>query len=88
MSDAAFEVYLAWSDKRLRVEPGTTVLAALHAAGFPVETGCQTGGCGACVLPYVEGDLIHKDACLSVADRTRYFCPCVSRAGSRIVLAL
>lgn len=88
MRDGAFEIYLAWSNQSLRVEPGTTALAALHAAGVPVETGCQTGGCGLCVLPYVEGDLIHKDACLSAADRTHYFCPCVSRAESRIVLAL
>jgi len=40
------------------------------------------------VLAYVEGDLIHKDTCLSVADRAHYFCPCVSRARSRIVLPL
>jgi hypothetical protein len=55
---------------------------------LPVEPGCQTGGCGSCVLAYVEGDLIHKDTCLSATDRARYFCPCVSRARSRIVLAL
>ena len=52
-----------------------------------VEPGCQTGGCGMCVTAYVEGDIIHKDGCLSVFDRERYFCPCVSRARTRIVLA-
>jgi vanillate O-demethylase ferredoxin subunit len=84
----AFEIYLAWSGTRLHVEPGTSVLAVLLAAGIPVETGCQTGGCGSCVLAYVEGDVIHKDSCLSEADRAHYFCPCVSRAETRIVLAL
>lgn len=88
MPDGAFEIYLAWSDKRLRVQPGTTALAVLLAAGVPVETGCQTGGCGSCVLAYVEGDVIHKDTCLSPSDRCRYFCPCVSRAETRLVLAL
>jgi hypothetical protein len=34
-----------------------------------------------------RGDIIHKDGCLSVSDRERYFCPCVSRAWTRIVLA-
>jgi ferredoxin len=63
-------------------------VAVLLAAGVAVETGCQTGGCGSCVLAYVEGDLIHKDSCLSAADRARYFCPCVSRARTRVVLAL
>jgi vanillate O-demethylase ferredoxin subunit len=88
MSDGGFEIYLAWSDRCVRVELNTTALAALLAAGIPVETGCQTGGCGSCVLAFVEGDLIHKDTCLSAADRARYFCPCVSRAETRIVLAL
>lgn len=86
MSNAAFEIYLAWSDRCLRVEPDTTALAALLAAGVPVETGCQTGGCASCALAYVEGDVIHKDTCLSLADRAHYFCPCVSRARTRIVL--
>jgi ferredoxin len=88
MLGAAFDIYLAWSDRNVRVHADTTALAALLAAGVPVEPGCQTGGCGSCTLAYVEGDIIHKDACLSVADRARYFCPCVSRAATRIVLAL
>jgi ferredoxin len=88
MQGDAFEIYLAWSDRRLRVGPDATALGALLEAGLPVEPGCQTGGCGSCVLAYVEGDLIHKDTCLSATDRARYFCPCVSRARSRIVLAL
>jgi len=57
MSNATFEIYLAWSDKSLWVSADTTILAALLAAGVPVEPGCQTGGCGSCVLAYVEGDL-------------------------------
>jgi vanillate O-demethylase ferredoxin subunit len=88
MPDTAFEIYLAWSGRRLRVDQSATALGVLLAAGVPVETGCQTGGCGSCVLAYVEGDLIHKDTCLSAADRAQYFCPCVSRARTRIVLAL
>jgi hypothetical protein len=52
----------------------------------PVELGCQTGGY-MCATAYVEGDIIHKDGRLSVCDRERYFCPCVSRAKTRIVLA-
>jgi ferredoxin len=88
MQGDTFEIYLAWSDRHVRVGPDSTALGALLEAGLPVEPGCQTGGCGACVLAYVEGDLIHKDTCLSAADRARYFCPCVSRARSRIVLAL
>lgn len=83
----AFEIYLAWSDVTLTVGPAQSVLEVLLAAGLPIEPGCQTGGCGACVTAYVEGDVIHKDACLDEAARQRSFCPCVSRAKTRIVLA-
>lgn len=83
-----FEILLAWSDVTLRVGPDETALQVLIAAGQPVEPGCQTGGCGQCATPYVEGDVVHKDVCLTPDDRARYFCPCVSRARTRIVLAL
>jgi vanillate monooxygenase ferredoxin subunit len=88
MQNAAFDIYLACSERRLSVDADTTALTVLVAAGVFVEPGCKTGGCGSCVLAYVEGDLIHKDFCLSAVERARYFCPCVSRAGRRIVLAL
>jgi len=87
-TNAAFEIYLAWSDQRLTVGPEQTALEVLMAAGVPIEPGCMTGGCGECMTAYVEGDVVHKDTCLNAADRLRYFCPCVSRATSQIVLAL
>lgn len=84
----SFEIVLAWSDRTLVVGPGDSALAVLVAAGVPVEPGCQTGGCGACATRYVEGDVIHKDTCLAADERATTFCPCVSRALTRIVLAL
>ena len=82
----AFEILLAWSDTTITVAPDQTALAALLEAGVPVEPGCMTGGCGACATAYVEGDVIHKDTCLSAGDRPRLFCPCVSRASGVLVL--
>lgn len=82
----AFAIVLAWSEVTLAVSPGETALQVMLAAGLPIEPGCGTGGCGTCVTEYVEGDIVHKDACLSPSDRARYFCPCVSRATTRIVL--
>ena len=83
----SFEIYLAWTDVTLTVGPTQSALQVLIDAGLPVEPGCQTGGCGTCAMDYVEGDVIHKDSCLTEADRQRSFCPCVSRAKTRIVLA-
>ena len=89
MSSAGrFEIYLAWSEATLVVEASETALAKMLAAGIPVEAGCETGGCGTCATVYVEGDIVHKDTCLTKEDRAHLFCPCVSRARTRIVLAL
>lgn len=82
----AFEIHLVWSEKVLLVGPNQTALEVLVAAGVPVEPGCTLGGCGMCMTEYVEGDVIHKDSILSVEDRRRYFCPCVSRAKSQIYI--
>jgi ferredoxin len=87
-TDGSFEVHLAWSDKVLVVEADQNALAVLLAAGQFIEPGCMTGGCGECAMSYVEGDVVHWDTCLNEADRSRYFCPCVSRAKTRSVLAL
>lgn len=81
-----FQIYLVWSDRHLNVAAEQTALEVLLAAGVPVELGCQVGGCGDCATKYVEGDILHQDACLTPDDRKRYFCPCVSRAVTRIVL--
>lgn len=85
--DGTFEIWLAWSERTIVVAPGTSTLDALSDAGVHVERGCLSGACGECAMPYVEGDLVHKDSCLSLDERVRNFCPCVSRARSRIVLA-
>jgi vanillate O-demethylase ferredoxin subunit len=84
---ANFEIYLAWSDRTLKVEAGQSALQVLLEAGVAISPGCLTGGCGECATAYIEGDIIHKDSCLNIADRQRLFCPCVSRARTRIVIA-
>ena len=83
-----FEIYLAWSDQTLMVAPEQSALQVLLEAGIAIQPGCLSGACGECVTEYVEGDVIHKDSCLGEDDRQHNFCPCVSRAKSRIVLAL
>ena len=83
----SFEIWLVWSERTLVVASGQTALEVLVGAGFPIEPGCQTGGCGMCATEYVEGDVIHKDGCLNAAERAHLFCPCVSRAATRVVIA-
>lgn len=83
---SGFEIWLVWSDRRITVADGQSAMDMLIAAGVPVEPGCRIGSCGGCVTPYVEGDLIHKDSCLSTDEREHHFCPCVSRARGMLVL--
>ncbi|MBU2531122.1 MAG: 2Fe-2S iron-sulfur cluster binding domain-containing protein [Alphaproteobacteria bacterium] len=82
----AFDIWLVWSDVRLTVPADRSALAVLIEAGVAVEPGCLTGGCGECATEYVEGDVDHKDTCLSDDDRKRIFCPCVSRANGTLAL--
>jgi ferredoxin len=84
----AFEIVLAWSDRSVTVSAGEAALDALLAAGLAIPVGCRVGTCGLCATDYVEGDVQHRDACLSASERTHQWCPCVSRAGSRIVVPL
>lgn len=81
-----FEILLVWSETTLEVASDQSALAVLVAAGVPIEPGCMTGGCGECATRFVEGDITHKDACLSTTDRETLFCPCVSRAKGLLVL--
>lgn len=87
VTNRPFEIYLAWSERVLDVGADQSALDVLQAAGLPIEPGCMTGGCGECRTAYVQGDIVHMDTCLSEGERQHYFCPCVSRAMTRIVLA-
>lgn len=86
IGNSAFEIWLVWSDRRLSVPAEKSALDVLLEAGIPIEPGCRTGGCGECATTYVEGDIVHKDSCLTEADRERLFCPCVSRARGTLAL--
>lgn len=66
---AKFEIWLVWSDRRLKVDPGMSALDVLLLAGVPIEPGGRTLACGECATDYIEGDVIHKDACVSGKER-------------------
>ena len=83
-----FRILLVWSEQTLSVATHQTALDALTAAGVPVEPGCLTGTCGTCATRFVDGDILHKDSCLTQTDRETLFCPCVSRARGTLVLPL
>ena len=89
--DQAFELVLARSSLRTRVEPGEPVLDAMGRLGVDHPFSCREGLCGACECACIDGEPDHRDQFLDAAARAegRRFLPCVSRArGERLTLDL
>lgn len=88
--DAAFEVELNRSGRRLQVPADRTLLQVLEDAGADVLYDCRSGYCGLCSTPVVRGEIDHRDTYLSQADRARgtVMQVCVSRARGCLVLDL
>ncbi|MCR9159857.1 MAG: fatty acid desaturase [Nannocystaceae bacterium] len=84
-----FELELRRSKVRLPVAADETILDALRTRGIEVPTACLQGVCGRCVTPVLEGEVEHRDAVLTPAQRCEQMCLCVSRAREqRLVLDL
>lgn len=86
-----FTLELARSGRTLTVGPHTSILEALRGAGLRPLFDCGRGECGLCVLPVCasDGPLLHRDRCLSPAQRAAAdrLCVCVSRTqGTHLTL--
>lgn len=92
-STEPFEVELVRTGTTIPVESGTTVLEAVESAGVRVLSSCRVGLCGTCETRVISGDIEHRDAVLTDADRDAgdVMLVCVSRAAAgcpRLVLDL
>jgi ferredoxin-NADP reductase len=76
--DRPLQVQLALSGISLRVEPGTSILQAMLDNGVWANYACRRGECGSCYVEVSQGDVEHRDVCLSDAQRQAGMCPCVS----------
>lgn len=77
----AFSVQLARSGRQINVSANETMLDALLNADIAVPYSCTTGECKTCAMSLLEGEVIHRDNCLTTHEKDRgLFCPCVSRA--------
>ncbi|MGE2836871.1 PDR/VanB family oxidoreductase [Mycobacterium sp. SMC-4] len=83
------EVELAQQGVTLTVPADQTVLEAIEAHGVDVMSSCQSGMCGTCETPVLDGIPEHRDDVLTHEERERNDCMmiCVSRSRSdRLVL--
>ncbi|MBO9532199.1 MAG: oxidoreductase [Solirubrobacteraceae bacterium] len=86
-----FEVDLLLSGQVVTVTPDTTVLEACRGAGALVLSSCETGTCGTCETPVLEGAIDHRDSVLTADEQAAgdRMMICVSRAaGPRLTLEL
>lgn len=87
----AFEVDLLLSGQVVTVEPGQSILEAARGIGALVLSSCETGTCGTCETPVLEGAIEHRDSVLTADEQAAgdRMMICVSRAACpRITLEL
>jgi len=77
-------VILARQGKRIAVAVDQSILDAVLDAGVPALASCRTGICGTCRAKVIDGEVEHRDAALTDAERNEagLMCICVSRATS------
>lgn len=75
-----FELVLARSQLRLRVEPGESMADVLQLAGVAIDTLCEQGACGTCVTRWLDGAPEHRDSCLSAEEQRTHVAVCCARS--------
>lgn len=85
--NTAFEVEL--DGERYSVPPERSIVEVLNDAGVEIDTSCQEGICGTCIMTVVAGEVEHRDNVLTREEREsgELITTCVSRAvGPRLVI--
>ncbi len=81
--EIGFEVVAQASGKRVRVEPGQTILQALRSIGVKVQASCEEGVCGTCLCNVLEGEPDHRDAYLTDEEKQANDQMLVCRSGAK-----
>jgi vanillate O-demethylase ferredoxin subunit len=84
-SEASFDLTLARSGRTLSIPADKTIVDVLRDAGVEVETSCEQGVCGTCVVRVLEGVPDHQDCFLTAQEKARGDCMavCVSRSRTK-----
>ncbi|WP_413618351.1 PDR/VanB family oxidoreductase [Gluconacetobacter sacchari] len=81
-----FIVDLPRSRHVLHVPSDRTMLEVLLGDGVDIDYACEAGVCRSCIVDVIEGEIIHRDQCLTNEERRTLMTPCVSRGRGRIVI--
>lgn len=69
VNGGGFDVVLAKSGRRIRVEENQSILHALRVAGVDAPHSCEQGICGVCETRVLDGVPDHRDSLLSEQER-------------------
>lgn len=84
-----FRIRIAGTGDTFDVPSDKSILNILTENGYAVESYCTSGLCGTCRVPYLEGEVDHRDLILSDEEKAEYLTTCISRCHSEeIVLDL
>jgi vanillate O-demethylase ferredoxin subunit len=84
----SFDVQLARSGKTFTIPADRTIVDVLREHGNDIETSCEQGVCGTCVVKVLEGCPDHRDCFLTAQEHARGDCMavCVSRSRSKLLV--
>ena len=82
---APFTVVAAKSGKTFEVAPGQTIAERLATHGIDVQVSCQSGVCGTCLTPVLDGMPDHRDLVQTDAEKASnaQITVCCSRSKTR-----
>ncbi len=76
LTEKSVTLTLSESNKVIQLEAGRSMLDAIRSAGVMVETVCEQGICGSCVVPWKDGEPVHNDDCMTDEERGEYVALC------------
>jgi len=84
----SFDVRLARSDKTFTIPADKTIVDVLREHGTDVETSCEQGVCGTCIVKVLEGCPDHRDYFLTAQEHAKGDCVamCVSRSLTKLLV--
>ncbi|KAI0468237.1 pyruvate kinase-like protein [Xylaria cf. heliscus] len=82
-----FEVEIETTGKVLQIPPEKSLLQILNEAGFDIDSSCLAGNCGACMVDYCKGDVVHRGVALDNEQKSTSMLSCVSRGKGRITVS-
>jgi ferredoxin-NADP reductase len=84
-ANTAFEVELEDTGEVFEVPADKSIVEVLRENDVEIETSCQEGICGTCIMTVLEGEPDHRDNCLTTSEKKAndQMAICVSRAKSQ-----